>query len=104
MICPKCAAWARVIETRWVKSEFRTRRRYECGNLHRFNTYEALPTAQNHKSTIASVASWATRNAARWARDKAIQALVRAGATHKSVAAMYGIHASVVTRITRRKL
>lgn len=104
MICPYCAAWARVMETRWVKSEFRTRRRYECANLHRFNTYESLPTAQNHKSTIGSVASWAARNAARWARDKAIQKAVRAGATHAEAGAQYGITRTVVTRIMKKEL
>lgn len=49
MNCPKCGTWALIIETR--KKPDHTRRRYECGNLHRFTTSEVpVPDAQMHKS------------------------------------------------------
>lgn len=44
MKCPECGKWADVLETRRVtrfKPNF-TRRRYECGNQHRFTTREYL--------------------------------------------------------------
>lgn len=37
--CPQCSAWTRVLETR-IRKDRATRRRYECGNLHRFTTIE----------------------------------------------------------------
>lgn len=42
MKCPTCGAWCAVLETRNRQPENRTRRRYECGNLHRFTTLEAV--------------------------------------------------------------
>lgn len=38
MDCPKCGAWSEVIETRLKKDKVSRRR--ECGNGHRFTTYE----------------------------------------------------------------
>lgn len=39
MKCPRCGAWALIKETR-AKDDNTMRRRYECGNLHRFTTIE----------------------------------------------------------------
>jgi transcriptional regulator NrdR family protein len=39
MKCPECKAWTSVKETR-KRSDGSTYRRYECANLHRFNTRE----------------------------------------------------------------
>lgn len=39
MKCPRCTAWANVIETR-PRQDNVIRRRYECANLHRFTTVE----------------------------------------------------------------
>ena len=39
MKCPRCDAWAEVLETR-TKEDNTVRRRYECANLHRFTTIE----------------------------------------------------------------
>jgi transcriptional regulator NrdR family protein len=39
MKCPRCGAWALIKETR-AKEDNTMRRRYECGNLHRFTTIE----------------------------------------------------------------
>jgi transcriptional regulator NrdR family protein len=39
--CPMCGAWSDVLETR-TKEDNTKRRRYECGNLHRFTTLESV--------------------------------------------------------------
>ena len=39
MKCPTCNAWA-VVKQMQPRDHNVTYRRYECGNLHRFNTYE----------------------------------------------------------------
>jgi transcriptional regulator NrdR family protein len=39
MKCPRCGAWAEVLETR-TRPDDTKRRRYECANLHRFTTLE----------------------------------------------------------------
>lgn len=41
MKCPRCDAWAEVLETR-VRVDGVRRRRYVCANLHRFTTLEVL--------------------------------------------------------------
>jgi transcriptional regulator NrdR family protein len=47
--CPRCNAWALVLETR-AKDNNTMRRRYECGNLHRFWTIEqAMPEITERK-------------------------------------------------------
>lgn len=42
MKCPQCGAWTTVLETRQNKTNATVRRRYECGNLHRFRTEEVV--------------------------------------------------------------
>ena len=45
MKCPLCGAWAIKLETRSNATQNTTRRRYECGNLHRFSSVErVVPT------------------------------------------------------------
>jgi len=39
MNCPRCNAWADVLETR-TREDNTKRRRYECANGHRFTTLE----------------------------------------------------------------
>ena len=39
MKCPTCNVWA-VVRKMQQRDHNVTYRRYECGNLHRFNTYE----------------------------------------------------------------
>jgi transcriptional regulator NrdR family protein len=41
MKCPVCHAWTYNLETR-TNQDGTVRRRYECGNLHRFSTLETL--------------------------------------------------------------
>lgn len=40
MKCPECGAWSVILETR--SSDFRYRRRRECGNEHKFTTEEVV--------------------------------------------------------------
>lgn len=42
MKCPLCGAWATKLETRSRATDNTVRRRYECGNLHRFSTVERI--------------------------------------------------------------
>lgn len=44
MKCPECGVWVRVVETR-SEPDGSKRRRYECGNLHRFTTRETIVVA-----------------------------------------------------------
>ena len=39
--CPECNVWTEVLDTR-VKSDGSRRRRYQCGNLHKFWTEERV--------------------------------------------------------------
>jgi transcriptional regulator NrdR family protein len=50
MVCPHCGtADTRVVETRTERKGLMIRRRHECGNAHRFNSY------QIHDSTARSI-------------------------------------------------
>lgn len=51
MKCPKCGAWAMVLDTRTAKATNVKRRRYECGNLHRFATMEYVDGLIGRSST-----------------------------------------------------
>ena len=42
MKCPLCGAWATKLETRSRATDNTVRRRYECGNLHRFSSVERV--------------------------------------------------------------
>lgn len=46
MKCPICGAWVEVKEARMRKDNSR-RRRYECGNMHRFSTVERVEVVQH---------------------------------------------------------
>lgn len=51
MNCPQCGAWAEVLEAR-QRTDGSTRRRYECGNEHRFTTVEAIQGDAVHKALV----------------------------------------------------
>lgn len=46
--CPECGTWGVVKETR-TRADGSKRRRYECANLHRFTTIEAIVHVQKQK-------------------------------------------------------
>lgn len=52
MKCPECEAWTNVLETRTLLINIK-RRRYQCANLHKFNTYEIGPDNNGLFSTIS---------------------------------------------------
>jgi transcriptional regulator NrdR family protein len=53
MKCPVCGAWTRVLETR-QQPDNEKKRRYECGNLHRFTTLEKVSRVIKPKGKHAS--------------------------------------------------
>ena len=48
--CPECNVWTEVIDTR-VKSDGSRRRRYQCGNLHKFWTEERVVPGRSSTAT-----------------------------------------------------
>lgn len=50
MICPRCNAWADVLETR-TREDHSKRRRYECANGHRFTTLEFVKEEHKQRAT-----------------------------------------------------
>ena len=57
MKCPTCGTWTEVLETR-ARSDGSRRRRYQCANLHRFNTEErviGLSSTATEKAAVLSI-------------------------------------------------
>ena len=52
MICPTCDTYTEVLETRVNPDGMR--RRYECANMHRFTTQEALVPQKKYRRNSAS--------------------------------------------------
>ena len=52
MQCPQCGAWVMVKDTRKRQGNV-TRRRYECANLHRFNTEERVVESKERTASDA---------------------------------------------------
>lgn len=69
MQCPHCGAWSEVLETR--KAElFSVKRRRECANGHRFETFEVYPqVARSSKRDGAATARRVERAATKFRRD-----------------------------------
>ena len=51
MKCPVCKAYSDVLETR-TRKDSTTRRRYVCGNMHRFTTVEVVIPSKPMKEKI----------------------------------------------------
>ena len=96
MKCPTCGAWATVLETRDGPNET-TRRRRECGNGHRFWTYEVYSAMRNPGTINRSLAA-VKRSRELWARDTAIRKDPRPAS---EVAEEYGLTATTVRRVRR---
>jgi transcriptional regulator NrdR family protein len=100
MKCPVCGTWTRVLDTRDTDELFLKRRR-ECGNHHRFFTFEV------HDSVFSAAMprfpkSWRRINAdiARWQRDRDIWRDQRPGAV---IAREYGLTRQRVNAIKREQ-
>lgn len=64
MRCPDCGTLdVKILETRKKDSQTVTRRRYECGNLHRFTTLEAPESTSSAYFTRPAVTRTSKRNA-----------------------------------------
>lgn len=48
--CPECNVWTEVLDTR-LKSDGSRRRRYQCGNLHKFWTEERIVPGPSSTAT-----------------------------------------------------
>ena len=48
--CPECGTWTEVLDTRMRKDGSR-RRRYQCGNLHKFWTEERVVPGRSSTAT-----------------------------------------------------
>lgn len=42
--CPMCGKRTQVVDSRWIPTQFKLRRRRECPIGHRFTTYEDVET------------------------------------------------------------
>ena len=65
--CPECNVWTEVLDTR-LKSDGSRRRRYQCGNLHRFNTEERVVGPSSTHTEKAAVLSMLPRVSPRMPR------------------------------------
>jgi hypothetical protein len=73
MICPRCGAASRVMETRDA-ADGTQRRRRECDNFHRFSTWEVYEQTLKAAGKEDVAATWrrAQENARRWWRDRRV--------------------------------
>lgn len=90
MNCPRCGAPSSVLHTR-VHTASVTRRR-ECFNLHRFTTYEVVPTVVDQRQMaitkrgfIQRAAAWARRQVVLRSKDSASALARRLGITEARV-------------------
>jgi DNA-binding NarL/FixJ family response regulator len=100
--CPHCGAWSEVLSTREAQ-EWATRRRRECGNGHKFSTYEVLQTVWAHgRHRHAGAVETVRRRVALWRRNRAILAALAAGRQGKEIAAELGVSTSTVSLVKRQ--
>lgn len=103
MKCPHCGAWTAVRETRQVDRGHTLRRTRECGNGHRFQTFEVLaPIYRRDPPTVRQTVVAAQVRALQWRRDSDMVRRVKAGATHAQVAAEFNVSRQAVTKAVRR--
>lgn len=96
MNCIHCGAFSLVKETRDHEHGL-TRRRRECANGHRFNTYEVYePTVRAAERDLAATARRAQAAARRWARDRKI---ILSRASPQALAAEHGLTDARVRQI-----
>lgn len=102
MKCPACNTWARVLETRQEDDGHRVRRRMECANGHRFNTFEV------HEAVYCSakprqrvfIETLKTRFERR-ERDREILRRLADGERGSEIAKALGISKSRVSQVAR---
>lgn len=103
MKCWHCAAWTEVLETRQVDDGYTLRRRRQCANGHRFDTFEVLPPIyRRDPPTVRQTKVAAQVRAVIYRRDLGWARLARLGATHAEIAAGAGVSRQTVTKALRR--
>lgn len=74
MICPTCAAWSTVLETRQRDGGFTIWRRHRCANDHTFESRQVHePVYCSAKQRMVEHRKTATERARRWRRDQEIR-------------------------------
>lgn len=105
MRCGKCGASSRVLYTTELGGQFMTRRRRECDNLHRFNTYEVhtqVMRKTGHQELSRIVATLKGR-VALYQRDLRVWlARVVHGNSRRDVAKAFGLKGTTVSAAVRR--
>jgi transcriptional regulator NrdR family protein len=102
MKCTFCAAWTSVLETRETDSGHTLRRTRQCGNQHRFQTYEVLPPIyKRDPRTVRQTRVAAQVRAATWRRDVEIAKRVKTE-SHAAVAESMGLARATITKAVKR--
>lgn len=96
MKCPLCGVWSEVLDTRAGVHDS-VRRRRQCGNGHRFVTYEVTEPSISSRE-LKQTAAFNRRRAAKWQRDRAIIADSR---SYVEIAREYKLTAERVGQIKR---
>lgn len=105
MRCSKCGAASRVLYTRELDDQFMTRRRRECDNHHRFNTYEVHPQVarKSGPQELRRIVATFKGRVGLYQRDLRVWlARVVHGNSLKDVAAAFGLKATTVSAAVRR--
>lgn len=104
MKCIHCGVWTRVLETR-THANTVDRRKRECGNKHRFFTYEVTASIfHDGKRALPGVERGVAARAARRQRDHQIMVLHRAGKGPTEIGKDVGISEAAVRYVIRRGL
>lgn len=108
MQCPECGTNnTRVVETRKEPGNTIVRRRHECGNEHRFNTYQIHETTARGIGTTVIKASAARSErgilmrAAAWLNKTRVQRLLESGSSVEETARAVGLSGQQVRNIRR---
>jgi len=105
MLCPKCGAPTRTLSTRALLSGLINRRRRECFNEHRFNTFEFDDALEG---TIMKYAGTAEREAAltkkrqMYERDRAIVRMINDGVPFKAIGDKHGLAVNSICHIAKK--
>lgn len=104
MKCPKCGAATTVSETRTGFDEVVNKRRRECTHCgNKFSTYEIDEGLEKTlKKYLDAHVKAVLKQRALTQRNERIEARLRAGEKHASIAADFGLSDNMVSTISRR--
>jgi transcriptional regulator NrdR family protein len=108
MLCPECGtSHTRVVETRKEEGGLMVRRRHECGNEHRFTSYQLHEAVVRNigmgqvRARLPQLASGIRRRQLATATKTAVLQHLRAGKTHQATSKLVGCSTGRVSRIKR---